>query len=555
MASPDFKQPFFIQTDASDVGLGAVLFQVNDGREHPIAFASRTLTAVERKYSVTERELLAIIFAIEKFRCYVEGLKFTVITDHHSLLWLHNLKNPSGRLCRWSARLSQYAFDIEHRPGRTNIVPDILSRNVDIISTKNLKPDDWYKDLLIKVNSNPNSYPNFIIRDGFLYKQVASSVPISSNISKWKLLIPVQNQAEVLQECHDHPTSGHFGVSKTLAKVKMFYYWPKMRRSVAQYVKNCKICAAQKSPNEARVGLMGREKDVDYPFQLISLDLMGPFPKSKSGYQHLLVVTDWFSKFVLTEPLRVATSSAVIKFLKNRVFLVFGAPQTIIMDNGAQFISKEFHLFLSNFKIKNRWYNAKYHPQHNPTERVNRVLITAISSYIKDNHRDWDLHLAEVTQALNLAKHEVTQLPPSFLIFGRHVPVDGEFYEAADPDPEQKGEVTGKLFWQQNLQKLPLLYNDIKDRLHKAYKNSCRQYNLRKRDVRYKVGDIVWKKVYSLSKAGEYYSKKLAAKYMPCVVVKASPPTYQLKDFTGKGLGCWHSKDLKLNTCDFDNEI
>ena len=111
LARPDFDLPFVLQTDASNVGLGAVLTQVQEGEERVIAYASRTLTDPERNYFTTELECLAVIWAVEKFRVYLEGTRFTVITDHSSLKWQHNLKNPAGRLARWAMKL--LAYDIE----------------------------------------------------------------------------------------------------------------------------------------------------------------------------------------------------------------------------------------------------------------------------------------------------------------------------------------------------------------------------------------------------------------------------------------------------------
>ena len=125
---PSFEHQFVIQTDASDTGLGAVLTQTIDGEERVLCFASRMLTAAERNYSVTERECLAVLWAIRKFHAYVEGYHFKVITDHSSLKWLCNLHNPTGRLARWALEMQAYDYDVEHRKGSLNHVPDALSR-------------------------------------------------------------------------------------------------------------------------------------------------------------------------------------------------------------------------------------------------------------------------------------------------------------------------------------------------------------------------------------------------------------------------------------------
>lgn len=156
LACPDYNRPFDVHTDASDHGLGAVLTQKLDNEEKVIAYMSKSLSKQERNYSATEREALAVLTAIEHWRCYLEnGQKFTVYTDHSSLKWFLNLNNPTGRLARWGVRLSAFNFEIKHRKGAENVVSDGLSRSVPVLainnstSTTHTEPsantcDQWY---------------------------------------------------------------------------------------------------------------------------------------------------------------------------------------------------------------------------------------------------------------------------------------------------------------------------------------------------------------------------------------------------------------------------
>lgn len=543
LASPDFDKPFVIQTDASDSSVGAVLTQGDTDNEHPISYVSRTLTKAERNFSVTERECLAVIFAIEKFRPYVEGTKFKVITDHYSLLWLQRIKDPSGRLARWSVRLQQFDFDLEHRKGKFHVVPDFLSRLPAEVSLLEANEDDkWYHSMIQRVQDNPENYPWWRVEENQLFKFIANRSGIQTNQREWKMVVPRSKRHEIIQRHHDDPLAAHLGTFKTFRRIALEYYWPKMRRDIHKYVLRCKVCSQQKVSQTGRIGLMGNPKEVSMPFQLVSIDIAGPYPRSTKGFQYLLVVSDYFTKFTVLHPMRNATASEVVQFVENQVFLVYGVPQIIVCDNGVQFTSNMFRDLIKRYDIPKLWYNARYHAQTNPVERINRVVITAVSSYIRENHRLWDQQIHKIGSAIRLAVHEVTGYSPVFLNFGRDVPVSGKFYGTI----EDNAPVGERDAYATELRKLPELYLEVKKRLLAAHERNARHYNLRKRSIEFNEGDVVWKKNYVLSNAANNFCAKLAPKYVECRVIrKASPLVYELVDMRDKNLGRWHVKDLK----------
>lgn len=553
LSSPDFSVPFSVQCDASQYGAGCVLTQVQNDVEKVIAFASRTFSNLERNYTVLERELLAILFAFEKFRCYVEACphKVTVITDNASIKWLNNLKDPSGRLSRWAVKLHQYNIDIVHRKGRHNIVPDALSRaplpEVCLLEFASEKLDPWYSKMLKEVSKKSEKYKNWSVREKTLYKFIPNVTDINTNIKEWKVVVPVAYREEVLNSCHSDPTSSHLGFYKTYKKICEEYYWPKMRQHVLQFVKSCLICQAQKIPGTLPQGLMGTQKKVSYPWQCISMDLMGPFPRSTQGNTFLLVVSDYFSKYVLLKPIRKATAKSIISFVENEVFLIYGVPQFIVCDNGTQFAGNEFRALAKSYEVQKIYYNAKYHPQINQTERVNRVIGTAIRSYIKaNNHKEWDKQIPKIAYALRAATHEVTGHSPTFLNFGRKVPVSGLYYDKFSGPPDLEIASLDITKYSGEIVKLANIYKDVQARMNVAYERNSRHYNLRRREIEFRVGEKVWKRNKVLSDATKQFSAKLAPKYVLCMITKKmSKLVYRLEQMNGSDVGNWHVKDLK----------
>lgn len=549
LRSPDFSKQFTIQCDASDTGLGGILTQNINDEEVVVAFASRSLSRTERNYSVTEKECLAVIFSIEKFRPYIEGTRFTVITDHFSLLWLNRLKEPTGKLARWAVKLQQFNYDLVHRKGKLNVVPDALSRmplpQVSEVSVNLDNLDNYYVNFREKIRKNPQIFPHFQVKNDLVYKHTPKAIALRSNVAEWKLLVPKYYRTQIIASCHDPPTSAHFGFYKTFHKVQDRYYWPKMRHDILKYVRSCKVCAAQKFSTDGPAGLMGSEKNVRFPFQILAVDIMGPFPRSKHGNCYLLVAADWFTKYTLLHPMRKATAENIVKFIENNVFLSFGVPQFIIVDNGTQFAGSKFKELAKKYNVQKIWYNARYHAQCNYVERINRTIGTAIRSYVTE-HKDWDSNISKIQFAINSAKHEVTGFAPSFLNFARYVPLSGDYYGRIHTTeniallPENRDDYSN------DFKSISEICNTVKANLRKAYERNSKTYNLRRHDVTFNVGEKVWRRNKVLSDASNYFSAKLAPKYVLCRIrKKVSRLVYSLENMNGSDAGEWHVQDLK----------
>lgn len=437
LSCPDFGIPFVLQTDASSVGLGAVLCQTNDGVERVVAFASRALSDAERGYSVAEQECLAVVWSIQKFRPYLEGYKFTVVTDHSSLRWLHNLKNPTGRLARWALELLEYDYEIIHRKGALHHVPDALSRMFEsdaeipleaagplaALAIESLEDaeNSWYIRRFREVSERPKAWVGWKVMDGRLLfsRPKPTTAAVVEDLNHWKLVLPQEFREEELRESHNDPQSGHLGIDKTHRRLTVAYYWPNLFRDAAKYVRECDTCQRMKVEQAPPAGLMGR-RVVETPWTVVAADIMGPLPRSKAGFIYVLVIQDLFTKWVECRALRAANGKNIKETLEDLVLSRWGTPKFLLTDNGTEFINRTLRDFAGEHGITHTTV-PPYHPQANPVERVNRVLKTMIISYLDRDHREWDVHLNDFRFAYNTAHHSSIGASPAFLNLGREL--------------------------------------------------------------------------------------------------------------------------------------
>lgn len=156
------------------------------------------------------------------------------------------------------------------------------------------------------------------------------------------MVIPKESRRQVIENAHNPPTSGHMGVTKTYQRVLQRYYWPKMKHCISKYVQSCRDCVAYKPSLKKPAGQMASQPVVSQPWEMISCDIMGPFPRSSKGHKFIFVVTDNFSKYSLIFPLRSSTAELICRKIEEDIFLVYGVPRILVCDNGPQFISTRF---------------------------------------------------------------------------------------------------------------------------------------------------------------------------------------------------------------------
>ncbi|KAM7303540.1 DDE-type integrase/transposase/recombinase [Ixodes scapularis] len=306
------------------------------------------------------------------------------------------------------------------------------------------------------------------------------------NSTPWLLVIPTDLREEIFQACHDDPTSGHLGYSRTLARIREKYYWPKLPKTVHFYTRSCHECQRRKKPPTKPAGLLHPIAPPTVPFQQIGMDLLGPFPPSTQGNRWIIVATDYLTRYAETKALPVGTAVEVAKFFIESIVLRHGAPEVLISDRGSSFMAQLTQEILRLSHTSHRRTTA-YHPQTNGlTERLNKTIADMISMYVDVEHKTWDEVLPYVTFAYNTAVQETTGVTPFQLVHGRKVTT---MLDAMLPhEPAVDGSDDAQVVAQraEEVRQLARLRIQAQQRVDTG------RYNLRRRDVHFQPGDRVW---------------------------------------------------------------
>ena len=429
---PDRQRPFYVQTDASDFALGAVLYQINGKNEHEVLqFASRTLKGAELAYYTTEKELLAIVWSLQKFRSYLLGSKIHVITDHAALLFLKECKLAHARLTRWSLAIQDYDITIEHCEGKKNHVADVLSRLPDLdkasgrnslriarlvgeispefekllASLDRIQTEDTEINTLKTLVEKEEAPTGYSIHHNILYKEIRGCL---------RAVIPVSMASKIIAECHE--IYGHAGSRKCYLLMCEDFYCPHMYRITRQQIACCESCQKNK------INVQGSYAEMQNilptrPGELVSLDFYGPLPAGKYGMKYILAVIDVFSKLTRLYPLRKTTTDATLRCIISDYIPKYGRPQMILSDQGTQFTSPKWRQKLEEEDIRCILTSIR-HPQANPVERTNRELSRFFRTFLKTEHNQWVNWIEVIEGCINETYHESTGFIPMHLHTG-----------------------------------------------------------------------------------------------------------------------------------------
>ncbi|KAL0149844.1 hypothetical protein M9458_054892 [Cirrhinus mrigala] len=439
LTHPNPDKPFVVEVDASDVGVGAVLSQRGpDGKLHPCSFFSRKFNPTQQRYGVGDHELLAIKWALEEWRHWLQGGgdPFTVWTDHQNLTVIRQTKQLNPRQARWALFFEHFNFQLSYRPGSKNSKADAISRQHQRDSTTTgratlpphviLAPLRWGLEERVRQSHSQNPPP--------------------PDTPTGRLFVPDTLRQEVLQWGHDSTLAGHPGVQRTITFIARAFWWRTLRRDVQLYVQACNTCARSKTNNTPSTGELQPLPIPKRPWSYISIDFVTGLPESL-GKNTILTIVDRFSKAVhLVALTGLPSAKTTAELILEHVVRLHGFPKDIVSDRGPQFTAKFWQAFCRLIGTTSSL-SSRFHPQTNgQTERANQQLERFLRCFAGEHQRSWARYLVWAELSNNIHTSSATNLSPFEVCYGYQPPVfehqEPEVLGAVAPSISSTGRVT-----------------------------------------------------------------------------------------------------------------
>lgn len=421
-----------VHTDASSIGLAGMLLQEElPNVWKPVFYYSRHCTELESRYHSHELEVLAMVESLERFRIYLIGKPFNVVTDC-SAVSATKLKKPLiPRIARWWLKLQEYDFTMEHRSATRIRHVDALSRSPqlsprmsDTVADKIFKVEisqfDWlatmqHKDekLLeimkilrgdLKSDRETQLKKEYVLQKNRLYRRLQDKL-------KW--VVPKAVRWRIVKSCHDDV--GHFGKEKTIVRIQEHFWFPRIRKYVNEYIAACIECCFNKKPGGKTEGQLYSGEVIPIPFRVLHIDHLGPFQRTRRGNTYIIAVSDPFTKYVIVKAVKSTKTTPVIELL-NELTTYFGLPMRLISDRGTAYTSKTFEEYCGKNGIDHIKTAVRTPRANGQIERVNQMILSYLRTSTEKSN-DWDKFLRELQWNLNTQKSSTTGYTANELLF------------------------------------------------------------------------------------------------------------------------------------------
>lgn len=431
LALPDFSKEFTIECDASGIGIGAVLSQEG----HPIAFISKALAPRHAALSIYDKEMMAVVFAVQHWRPYLLGNHFRIFTDHRTIQYFLNQKISTPAQQKWLLKLIGYDYTIQYKPGKQNAVSDALSRREDLLTGDDYVTKYSSLSAITGVSSPVYSYLDEI-RQACLQDTEANNILQLCNqgtspspqytvkdtqlMYKERVYVPLHGawRTKIISEMHDGYNGGHAGTARTLKRILRSFSWPGIRKDVKSFVASCHTCQQNHYETQFPPGLLQPNVIPDGAWKCISMDFIEGMPKS-AGKTVIFVVVDRLTKYGHFIPLsHPYTASTVAQHFVQAVFRLHGMPESIISDRDPIFLSNFWQEFfrLQGTKLSK---SSAYHPQTDgQTENLNRTLEQYLRCVVGEKPQNWVVALPWAKYWYNTAHHSAIGMTPFQALYG-----------------------------------------------------------------------------------------------------------------------------------------
>jgi len=425
----DAESEIILQTDASDYGIGAYLFQRIGGVDYPIDYLSKSLTKSQRRWSTIEKECFSIYTAFKVFEHLLRDNKFTLYTDHLNLLYLN--VPVSQKVMRWKLLIQHFDCKIQYLEGVRNVVADAFSRlchpcpstSTSIQPLKSIlksSPRFNGKSTTIKQKS--------VVRFSYVALDDAHDIFFEDNIIKFcnvNVGYKLSDDIHQLITTAHNSVIGHHGVHATLQKlVRSGRKWPQMRADVQVFIAQCAACAKM-SMIRRQIHMPRYTVTASSPMLEIAIDTLGPFPEDDSGNIYIFVIVDSFTRWTELIPSRDKTAASAARAIL-QFFGRFGCPGMLRSDNGTEYVNQVIGALCEYLLIKHNLIAPGNHQENSIVERKNREIINHLVKLVVDRHvkHAWSSYLPIIQRIINTTVHQVLKVTPAELLFANAINYD-----------------------------------------------------------------------------------------------------------------------------------